>query len=107
MRFRQSWTLPVVLIYALLSTASLQMTTASPSPPPRAGQLFLSKALVGRPAATERAVFWSEVRDRRSLIRGYDLETDTAFLTLARNGMILDLAADGMRVAWVERDTAT
>jgi len=103
---RRSWRL-LPFICVLISIGSLQTTKAGPIPLPRAGPRFLSSAIVGRPATTERAVFWNEVQRLRSVIRGYDLETDAAFLALAREGTILDLAASGTRIAWVERDTAT
>jgi hypothetical protein len=91
----------------LVGVGYVRTTTANPTPLPRADPRFLSGAIVGRPAATERAVFWNEVQGRRSVIRGYDLETDAAFLAFARDGAILDLAANGARIAWVERDIAT
>src|SRR5262245_1723117 len=107
MPIRRPWRLLFLLIYVLISIGSFHTTKANPTPLPRADPQLLSGAIVGRPVATGRAVFWNEVQGRRFVIRGYNLETDMAFLAIARDGAILDLAADSTRIAWVERDITT
>jgi len=107
MRVHQSWILLVLFIYPLITAGLPYATIASPIAPPHNGPQLLSRALVGRPVATERAVFWNEVQDGSTVIRGYDIRADMPFLTLVRSGAILDLAAGGMRLAWVERDAAS
>jgi hypothetical protein len=97
----------IVIVCVLLATSSLSPSLAQPFPTAGTGVHLLSSAVVGRPLATERAIFWKEIQGPRLAIQGYDLVTAAPFLVAERSGDVFDLVADGAILAWAERDTAT
>src|SRR5690349_6560297 len=97
--------LVVIGVLASMFSAS-HVAIAEPGTAQPAALRRISSAALGSPALAGDQVFWREAQGQRTSIRGYDLGANAPIGVAVRDGAILDLAADGRRVAWVERDAA-